>query len=74
MTKRTSRRKRHMISVIDESDYLDAANNLATKLDLEERYMIPYENDISIGGLYQRKKKTEKIKTKRINKKKRCKK
>lgn len=74
MTKRTSRRKRHMISVIDESDYLDAANNLATRLDLEERYMIPYENDISIGGLYQRKKKTEKIKTKRINKKKRCKK
>lgn len=63
-----------MISVIDESDYLDAANNLATRLDLEERYMIPYENDISIGGLYQRKKKTEKIKTKRINKKKRCKK
>jgi hypothetical protein len=55
----------------DENQYLRLKNEIAMKKDLEDRFG-EYDKDISVGDMYQRKKKTTKSKTKRAKKKKGC--
>jgi hypothetical protein len=54
-----------------EDDYLNSLNNIAMQRDLKERFG-EYDEDVSVGDMYQRKKKSTKSKTKRAKKKKGC--
>jgi len=56
--------KRELDRIRDEEDYLKSKNAVAMKLDIAERFG-EYNKDPSIGGMYQRKKKIKKTKSKR---------
>jgi len=54
-----------------DKTYEDAYNELAMYRDMRNRFK-DYETDVSVGNMYQRKKKVKKPKTKRKSKKKGC--
>ena len=61
------KRDRAIEKVRNEEAYVNSLNNLAMQRDLKERFG-EYDKDISVGDMYQRKKKSNKIKTKRKSK------
>ena len=63
--------QRQLDKLADENQYLRLQNDIAMHKDIENRFG-KYEDDISVGDMYQRKKKTTKSKTKRAKKKKGC--
>jgi hypothetical protein len=58
------RRERAVQKIKNEEEYMNSLNNLAMQRDLKERFG-EYDKDISVGDMYQRKKKAKKAKTKR---------
>jgi hypothetical protein len=63
--------QRQLDKLDDESHYLKLQNNIAIHKDMENRFS-KYDDDVSVGDMYQRKKKATKSKTKRAKKKKGC--
>ena len=63
--------QRQLNRLDDENQYSRLKNEIAMRKDLENRFG-EYDDDISVGDMYQRKKKATKSKTKRAKKKKGC--
>jgi len=61
------RRDRAIEKVRNEEAYANSLNNLAMQRDLKERFG-EYDKDVSVGDMYQRKKKIKKTKSKRKTK------
>lgn len=48
-----------MQDIINKKAYIDSVNGLMIYTDINDKYIIPYENDPSIDNMYQRKSKTK---------------
>lgn len=59
---------KEMLKARDEDLYRQSLHNLAVEEDMEKRFG-DYDKDVSVGNMYQRKKKTKKSKAKRKTKK-----